>query len=341
QLRITLQDEEVQMFGRYNISGGSYQFVSGEIISRRLALESGGSIVWEGDPENARLDINAIYNVRPNIANLSATAASQDNNRENGSGQRVPIDLIIEITGTVSSVENNFYFRTSNTLDLSSNSTLQFALNEINRDEQQKFLQATSILLTGEFIPSQSYDQATTSLSQNLTRGSTVLNPLLSNQVISPLLSNQINALLDSDVSRFDIDFNLNAYNEIDLGIALRLYNDRLILRREGQLTGGSQESAFGERIGDLNATYRINRGLSVTAFHRQDQTISNVSQGSGTGDVTPSVDGIGLEAKVQFNTWQELKQKIKNTFNKLFGIKSKKNNEELASEKSEEQTEN
>lgn len=341
QLRITMQDEEVQMFGRYNISGGSYQFVSGEIISRRLALESGGSIVWEGDPANARLNINAIYNVRPNIANLSAAAVSQDNTRENGSGQRVPIDLIIEITGTVSSVENNFYFRTSNTLDLSSNSTLQFALNEINRDEQQKFLQATSILLTGEFIPSQSYDQATTSLSQNLTRGSTVINPLLSNQVISPLLSNQINALLDSDVSRFDIDFNLNAYNEIDLGIALRLYNDRLILRRQGQLTGGSQESSFGEKIGDLNATYRINRGLSVTAFHRQDQTISNVSRGSGTGDVTPSVDGIGLEAKVEFNTWQELKNRIKRTFNKLLGIKNEEKNEELASEESEQTAKN
>ncbi|NGP76873.1 hypothetical protein G3570_09530 [Balneolaceae bacterium YR4-1] len=341
QLRITLQDEEVQMFGRYNISGGNYQFVSGEIISRRLSLESGGSIVWEGDPANARLDINAIYNVRPDINNLSAAAVSQDNTRENGSGQRVPIDLIIEITGTVSSVENNFYFRTSNTLDLSSNSTLQFALNEINRDEQQKFLQATSILLTGEFIPSQSYGQATTSLSRNLTSGSTVFNPLLSNQVISPLLSNQINALLDSDVSRFDIDFNLNAYNEIDLGIALRLYNDRLILRRQGQLTGGSQESSFGEKIGDLNATYRINRGLSVTAFHRQDQTISNVSRGSGTGDVTPSVDGIGLEAKVEFNTWQELKNRIKRTFNKLLGIKNKEKNEELASEDSKQAAKN
>lgn len=341
QLRITLQDEEVQMFGRYNISGGSYQFVSGEIISRRLALESGGTIIWEGDPANARLNISAIYNARPNIANLSAAASASGSSRENGSGQRVPIDLIIEITGTVSNVDNNYYFRTSNSLDLSSNSTLSFALNEINRDEQQKFLQATSILLTGEFIPSQSYDQATTSLSQNLTRGSTVINPLLSNQVISPLLSNQINALLDSDVSRFDIDFNLNAYNEIDLGIALRLYNDRLILRREGQLTGGAQESSFGEKIGDLNATYRINKGLSLTAFHRQDQTMSNVSRNSGTGDVTPSVDGIGLEAQVQFNTWQELKRKITHTFNKIFGIKNEEKEGVLVAEESDNKKKN
>lgn len=335
QLRISLQDEEVRMFGRYNISGGNYQFVSGEVISRRLALESGGTIIWEGDPDNARLNISAIYNARPNINVLSATASATGGGGETANRQRVPIDLIIEITGTVSSVENNYYFRSSNAIDLSSNSTLQFALNEINRDEQQKFLQATSILLTGEFIPSQSYDQATSSLSQNITRGSTVMYPLLSNQVISPLLSNQINSLLNSDVSRFDIDFNLNAYNEIDLGIALRLYNDRLILRREGQLTGGPEESSFGERIGDLNATYRINRGLSITAFHRQDQTLGNVTAGTQAGDVTPSVDGIGLEAQLQFNTWRELQGKISNTFNKVLGIKREEKEKELVAEES------
>ncbi len=322
QLRITMQDEEVQMFGRYNISGGNYKFVSGEIISRKLTLERGGTIVWEGDPENARLDIQAVYNARPNIATLSA--AGTEATRTNGTSQRVPIDLIIEITGTVSSVENDYYFRLSNSLELTSNSTLSLTLSQINRDEQQKFLQATSILLTGEFIPSESYGQATTSLTQSLTRGSTVINPLLSNQVISPLLSNQINSLLNSDVNRFDIDFNLNAYNEIDLGIALRLYNDRLILRREGQLTGGAQESTFGEKIGDLNATYRISRGLSVMAFHRQDQVLGSFSSGNRADDVTPSVDGVGLEATVQFNTWQELKRRIRNAFNWIFGIKDK-----------------
>ena len=158
-------------------------------------------------------------------------------------------------------------------------------------------------------------------MSQSLTRGSTVLNPILSNQVISPLLSNQINALLNSDVSRLDIDFNLNAYNEVDLGIALRLYNDRLILRREGQITGGGPQSTLGDRIGDLNATYRIRRGLSLTAFHRQDQVLNSLgATSSQAGDVTPSVDGIGLEARMQYNTWKEFLSKINRSFKWLFG---------------------
>lgn len=323
QLRITMQDQDVQMFGRYNINSGNYQFVTGEIISRKLELEPGGTIVWEGPPDNARLDISAIYHARPNISTL--TADDGVNTQSQGGGQQVPVDLIVEVNGTLNSVENNYYFQLPTSLDLSSNSTLTYTINQINRDDQQKLLQATSILLTGQFIPTQGAN-GTASLSQSLTKGSTVLNPLLSNQVISPLLSNQINALLNSDVSRLDVDFNLNAYNEVDLGIALRLYNDRLILRREGQITGGGPQTSFGERIGDLNATYRIQRGLSLTAFHRQDQILNNFGPTSNrAGDVTPTVDGIGLEAQVHFNTWKELFNRIGNTFDSIFGKKKKK----------------
>lgn len=322
QLRITMQDQDVQMFGQFGINGGSYQFVTGEIISRRLQLEQGGTIIWEGPPDNARLDISAVFNARPNVATLTSETALESQN-QNG-GQQVPVELIVEINGTLNSVENNYYFRLPSSLDLSSNSTLSYTINEINRDEQQKLLQATSILFTGQFIPTQGTESSTASLSQSLTRGSTVLNPLLSNQVISPLLSNQINALLNSDVSRFDVDFNLNAYNEVDLGIALRLYNDRLILRREGQITGGGPQNSLGDRIGDLNATYRIRRGLSLTAFHRQDQVLNSLGGGTGSqaGDITPSVDGIGLESQIQYNTWGELFDRIKNVFNHIFGIK-------------------
>jgi hypothetical protein len=312
QLRLTMQDQDVQMFGQYTINDGNYQFVTGEIISRDLELEPGGTIVWEGPPDNARLDISAIYNARPDISTLSGAVGSDDQN--NGT-QQVPVELIVEINGTLNSVENNYYFRLPTSLDLSSTSTLQYTINQINRDEQQKLLQATSILFTGEFIPTQGATSGTASLSQSLTRGSTVLNPLLSNQVISPLLSNQINALLNSDVSRLDIDFNLNADYQVDLGIALRLYNDRLILRREGLITGGGSQSTLEDRIGDLNATYRIRRGLSLTAFHRQDQVLSNYTSSSQAGDVTPSVDGVGLEANLQFNTWTELFSKIRRLF--------------------------
>jgi len=330
QLRLTMEEEDVQMFGRYNITGGSYQFVGGDIITRKLNLESGGTISWEGDPDNARLDIKAIYNARPSLSSL--TGINGTDATEPGQGQRIPIELVVEITGTISSVENNYYFRLPNTLDIASNTAMAARINDINRNEEEKLFQATSILMTGQFISTSSSGEASSALTQNLSRGATYVNPLLSSQVISPLLSNQINALLKSDVSRLDIDFNLNAYNEIDLGVALRLYNDKIVFRREGQITGGGPETTIGERIGDINATYRINRGLSITAFHRQDQSLSSVTPSPQAGDVTATVDGIGLEARIQFNRWRNLMSKIGKTLSGVFGS-GKSGNDEITNE--------
>src|SRR5690625_3132204 len=90
QMRITMQDQDVQMFGRYQIADGSYQFVTGEIISRRLDLQPGGTIVWEGPPDNARLDISAVYHARPNISTLAAAAPAESQSQ---TSQQIPVDL--------------------------------------------------------------------------------------------------------------------------------------------------------------------------------------------------------------------------------------------------------
>jgi len=319
RLRILLEDEEVSMFGRFDIEGGRYQFVSGDIFTRRFELESGGSIVWEGDPGNARFNnLNAVYSARPDITTLSSSRASDPEN-----SQRVPVDLVLNIGGTISSIENNFFFRLPDTFESQQNSTLSTQIASINRDEDLKLLQAANFMLMGNFIPVSSSGQTQNNLfGENLSGSAAVLNPLLSSQVINPLLSNQVNSLLNSDLSSLDVDFNLNTYNQVDLGVALRLYNDKLILRREGQITGRQSN------IGDLGATYRINRTFAMTAFHRQDLsfgTLSSTEQSQQSQDI----NGLGLEAKVNFNTWNDFFKRLFSPFRKLFGSDKKESESE------------
>lgn len=318
RLRIRLEDEDLSIFGRFDISGGNYQLVSGDIFTRRFNLESGGSIIWEGEPNNARLNINAVYSGRPNIRTLT-TARSELDLTDPSSIQRTPVDLVLNISGSLSSIENNFYFRLPNTFESRQNSTLSTQIASLNRNEDEKLLQATSFLLMGDFIPATSVNGAS-SLTDNFSSSGAVLNPLISNQVISPLLSNQINSLLSSDISSFDVDFNLNTYNQVDLGLALRLYNDRIIIRRDGQITGAQSN------IGDLGATYKINKTFSVTAFHRQDPTFSNLSNGQETQQ-GQDINGVGVEAKTSFNTWQDFFRRLGSPFRKLFGNKDKEEN--------------
>jgi hypothetical protein len=129
-----------------------------------------------------------------------------------------------------------------------------------------------------------------------------------------PLLSNQINALFSENIT-FDVDVNIDAYNEVELGVALRLYNDRLVLRREGQITGNQSS------IGDLGAEYRINQLLSLSAFHRQDPTFVQAtgSQGSGSSaGETQVMNGVGVQARTEFHTWRELFARLSRGFSTL-----------------------
>jgi len=314
QMRILLEDQDVSMFGRFNITGGEYQFVSGDIFTRRFTLQEGGSISWSGDLVDASLNVTAAYRARPNVSTLlsgSGAGSIVDPNL------RIPIDLVLQIGGTITSVENEFFFRIPTGIESSADPTIASQINNLNQNEDEKLIQATSILLTGNFIPSQQAQGL--GLAENIT-GTAVVNPLITSQVINPLLSNQINSLLRSDVT-FDIDFNLTTANEVDLGVALRLFDDRVVLRREGQITGEQSD------IGDLGATYRINRAFSVTAFHRQDPTLSYTS-GIETSQ-SQEMNGIGFEAQVQFNTWQNLRTRISGAFRSLLGIKEDQPDEE------------
>ncbi len=317
RLGIRLEDEQLSMFGQFDITGGSYQFVSGEIFTRRFELEPGGTITWEGPPADARLDLNAIYEARPDINTLTQARSDLDSE----TSQRVPVELVLNVGGSLTSIENNFYFRLPNNFETRQNSTLNTQIAALNRNEDEKLIQAASFLLMGDFIPTASND-ATNTFATNISGSGAVLNPLLSSQVISPLLSSQINSLLRSDIGSLDIDFNLNTYNNVDLGVALRLYNDRIILSREGQITGAQSN------IGDIGATYRINNTLSVTAFHRQDPTFSGISGGDDTQQ-SQDINGVGVEAEVSFNSWQEFFRRLTKPFRKLFG--RSKDNEEIA----------
>ena len=320
QIRLNLADQNFSLFGRMNITGGSYQFVAGDIISRRFQLLEGGSIMWEGDPANARLDVNATYRSRPDMTSLLTTSSV---NRMQGA-QRFPIDLVLNIGGTLYELENDFYFQIPSNIEGTLDPTLTTQINALNSNEEEKVIQATSILLSGNFIPlaSATTEGGTGSALRESLTGGTVVNPLITSQVINPLLSDQINSLLRGDMA-LDIDFNLTPYNQVDLGLALRLYDDRLILRRDGTITGPYSD------IGDLGATYRINRTFALTAFHRQDPALT------GTGTTTEprqvqEMNGVGLEARFQFNTWRELGRRILNAIGSLFG--RKEDQEEIGS---------
>jgi hypothetical protein len=305
RIRITLDDEDFQMFGNFNVTSGEYTFVAGDIFLRRFQLRNGGTISWEGDPVNAQLNMTAAYRARPNIGTLTGSTFDQQS--------RIPVDLILEITGTIQSIENDFFFEFPNAVDVTQNATELALLNS----EDQKLIQATSLLFTGGFIP------VGTGGDGQFAELGTSLQSRAGQVGLSQLLSNQINTLLNSNLSNLDVDLNLTGFDQADLGIALRLFNDRLILRGESQFYTAN-ETGTETLLGDLGVTYRINRNLSVEVFHRRDPTLRSIV---GNQTQAESINGVGLEAQVQFNTWKELRQRWWGQLRRVFGVSDSSGN--------------
>ena len=299
-LNITLEDEELRMFGSFDVFGGEYLFVGGDVLSKRFNISDGGTLSWEGDPQNPRINLTATYRARPNFEPI------------NGNDVRIPVVLVLKLSGTINSLQNDFYFEIpSDTYqDAETASSVKYLLNS----EDQKLAQATSLLLTNSFFPvNGGAGNTNAGLTNNLQNNATQVG-------LSQLLSNQINNLLSSSISNLDIDLNLNGFDQADLGIALRLFNDRLVLRREGQLTG--ERTGTQSVVGDLGASYQLSRAISVEVFYRQDPSLSNY----GTiQDQTQNVSGLGLQYQVQFNAWRELPSKVWNNILSLFGIREEK----------------
>jgi hypothetical protein len=306
RIRITLEDQVFQMFGGFNVNSGDYTFVGGDIFVRRFQLRDGGTINWEGDPANARLNITASYRTRPNIGVLTGSAIDQQT--------RIPVDLILDITGTIQAIENDFYFEFANAIDVTQNATELSLLNS----EDQKLLQATSLLFTGGFLP------IGTAADGQFAELSTSLQARAGQVGLSQLLSNQINNLLSSSLSVLDVDLNLTGFDQADLGVALRLFDDRLILRGESQFFAGAEAGAE-TTLGDFGVTYSISRNLSLEVFHRRDPTLRSIV---GNQSQAESINGIGLEAQIQFNTWSDLHTRIVRQLRRLFGIKPKEPSE-------------
>jgi hypothetical protein len=308
QMIITLEKELFNVYGKLDLVSGDYLFNGGDLITRKFQLQPGGTMSWDGDPVNGFLNARAVYRARPDISPVLPNASiGTDNNRNR---IYVPINLVLHMSGPLYQLQHDFFFELESNVATAQDANILAAINTLN-NPQTKLIQASSLMLTGGFLED--------SQSQAARLGNDFDNRVTQNY-FAQLISNQINAMLSKNISNVDVNLNMQGFNQFsqtELGVSVRLLDDRLVLRREGVISGQNAN------IGDLGATYRINEYLSVEAFHKQDPTQNIYRQGTATGQ-QQAINGVGLEAQVQFESWRDLKKRTKDAWKKTF--RSKKN---------------
>ncbi|MGY0426816.1 MAG: translocation/assembly module TamB domain-containing protein, partial [Polaribacter sp.] len=285
------------MFGVYTVDSGVFVFKYGSIVNKPFIIQKGGGISWNGNPENANLDVTAIYKAKANPAVLLENFNSNRN---------IEVDLVARITGGLFSSKQDLDIQLTN-VDPTIANELEFILNDNN--ENEKITQFISLLAFGNFTnPDKlNFNVANTASSAIAAAFSSLLNsPNSKFQLGVDYKQGQRNNQLDR----------LNTDNQVDLSVSTKI-SDRIIINgKVGVPVGTKTQSSV---VGEVKVEVLLNKegNLRGIIFNRQNEIQYTIENQGYT-------QGVGLSYQVNFNTLSGLLTKL--------GLKKKnKNQQEIA----------
>ncbi len=207
---------DLQLFGTYNITQGTYKLSLQDIIRKEFTIQPGSSITFIGDPGNSNLDLQAVYVV--NSASLADL-----NIGSNFSGSTVRVNCLLNIQGSVNAPQLTF------DLDLPTvNEDEKQMVRRIISTEEDMNMQIIYLLGVGRFY---TYDYGSTASTQS--QSSVAMKSFLSNT-----LTGQLNNIISNAIGSSNWSFGTNLSTgevgwsdmEVEGLLSGRLLNNRLLV---------------------------------------------------------------------------------------------------------------
>ena len=276
---------EFNIYGDFVASEGEYNFKDLALIDKKFRLNEGGTIIWDGDPLDAQMNISAIYEV-PGGANPALLLDNPNFNK------KIPTDLEIKLTGNLTkpnSPDFDIYFpNTSSTVT----SEINYKLN----DPEVRQLQAISLLTQGIFINevSVSIEGLTNNIYEKVS------------DVFSELLGGSQGPLkvglnyLQGDKSEI---LDIKTEDRFGFTLSTEISDNILFNGKIGVPIGGIEETLI---IGDVQIEFILNDDGSLKAkvFNRENEF-------RYIGDKLGYTQGVGITYQVDFQTFRNLLSKL------------------------------
>ena len=260
------------------------------LLLKKFKLVKHGSLLWEGNPLQAEINIEAIYdgiNVNPSTL------------LDNPINQTIPVEVQVKLTGPLEKPDLDFDIRFPKI-----NSTLNNELKDRLRDKDKREFQALSLLATGSFRSKISLDSqdAFELMSDGVTN---VLNDIFSNE------DNKVKLGLDLDLGKNTPEYETDS--RVGVTLSTKISENVLINGKVGVPVGGVSQSTV---AGDFEVEVLLNedRTLSLKFFNREN-SIQNFGEQIGY------TQGLGLSYNIEFDNLKEL-------FKKLFSNKEISNSD-------------
>ncbi|PWA04071.1 translocation/assembly module TamB domain-containing protein [Flavobacterium psychrotolerans] len=268
------------MWGDFQAYEGTYNFKYGGLINKKFDIKKGSTVVWEGDPMRAVLNIDAVYKTSANPAVLLENASFN---------KKVPVEVVIGLKGNLSNPNPDFEINFP-TVSSILKSEIQTKLDD--KDVRQK--QALILLSTGGFLSADGVNQS--SITNNLY------------QKFGDIFGNIFNdeeAKISVGVDIVSADRTPGTQTDGRFGVTVSTkINERISINGKlGVPVGGINESAI---VGDVEIQYRVNQDgtLNLRGFNREND-INYIGEGIGY------TQGMGISYEVDFDTFRELLRKF------------------------------
>jgi hypothetical protein len=295
---------KMSLTGSYNLNDGSYLVSLESVIKKRFAIESGSTIIWNGDPLDADVSINAIYTVRASPYDLLADEMTGLNPVEKGGyKQAYPFLVILKLRGEILHPQISFEIQLSPENKGILGGAVNTKLNMLNDDPSALNKQVFALLVLGRFIqenPLQSESNGTVSAIRT---------------TVGNFLSAQLNQLSSKFVPGVELNFDIQSYDDyqsgqaegrtqIDIGIKKQLFNERLSVKVGGTVDvegEKAKQNSANDIAGDVTLEYILTKDgrFRLKAF-RQNQY-----EGAIEGQLIET--GVGILYIREFNNWREL----------------------------------
>ncbi|NPD91493.1 translocation/assembly module TamB domain-containing protein [Xylanibacter muris] len=277
------------MFGTYTVTSGTYGITIQDIIKKNFVFNNGGTIVFQGNPYDAELNLQAVHTVNGvylsdlNMGNSFSNNSTRVNCLMNIGGQ--PVKPVVSFD-----------------LDLPTVSTdeKQMIRNLINSEDEMN-QQVIYLLGIGRFYPqgnnnatAQEDKQSQTSLAmQSLLSGT--LSGQINNVLNTVIKSNNWN--FGANISTGDDGWNNAEYEGLLSG---RLLNNRLLINGQFGYRDNST-TANSSFVGDFDVCYLLlpNGNLALKVYNKTNDRYFTKS--------SLNTQGIGVVMKKDFNSINDL----------------------------------
>ena len=294
---------KMTLTGAYNLNDGSYLVSLESIIKRKFDIVPGSTIIWNGDPLDAQININATYAVRATPYDLVADQMSGLSDIEKGGyKQRYPFLVLLKLRGEILTPVISFEIQ----LPPDQKGILGGAVNQkliiLNEDESALNKQVFALLVLGRFV------------QENPLQTESGGTSMLVRSTAGKFLSAQLNQLSSKVVPWVDLNFDIQSYDDyttgqgvgrtqVEIGLKKQLFNERLSVELGGSVDVEG-EKARQNSASDITSDITVEYKLTKDGRYRLKAFRHNLYEGAIEGQLVET--GAGILYLRDFNTWKE-----------------------------------